>query len=178
MIDSGVQFVVAAFEGEEAAEEALTILRSAQKDKKFEIEAALAVTKDQQGGVQYKDVGLTPAKGALGGVLLGGVVGLLTGGAGLVLGALGGLVGSLVGRKKRDSRLPNEQINQVLAAIPMGSSALLIVVGNQHLEKLEGTLDGLDADVLVAAIPEEFAQQLEQYHEEAYQALDSHLRES
>lgn len=170
-----VKFVVAVFEEVEAAEDALKVLRAGIKEDKFEIDAAMAMSKDPQGGVHYKDVGLTPAKGAIGGLVLGSAIGLLTGGTSLILGTLGGLVGGVFGRKKRDSRFSSRQVNQVLAEISPGSSALLMVVENQHLTALQDILEKKDAEIFVAAVPEELAEELHQHHDEAYTALDTYL---
>lgn len=169
------KFVVAVFEGVDSAEGALKELKAGIKEGKFDIEAAMAMSKDKQGSVRYKDVGMTPAKGALGGLLLGSVIGLLTGGTGLVLGALGGLFGGIVGRKKRESRFASVQVNQVLAEIDRGSSALMMVVADQHLDALQEELDSLKAEVFVAAVPDEVTEELRKYQDEAYSALDSHL---
>jgi len=45
----------------------------------------VTLRKDERAPIHFKDVGLTPAKGAAGGVVLGAMVGILTGGPGRVL---------------------------------------------------------------------------------------------
>ena len=167
MSDASLQLLVAVFDGESAAEEALKTLKESQDEKLVGIQAAVAMHKDGEGQIHFKDVGLTPGKGAAGGVLLGVVVGILTGGTGLALGALGALVGGLVGKKKRDSRFSADRINQVAASLAPGSSAVVVAMEPGWVVVLEEELQRLGADVLKVEIPADLAQQLEAGEEEA-----------
>jgi uncharacterized membrane protein len=175
MSESSVQLLVAAFDQEAGAEEALKTLKESKDEALVGIQAAVVMRKDQEGQIDFKDVGLTPARGALAGVLLGAVVGVLTGGTGLALGALGALVGGLVGRKKRDSRFPADRINKLAAALAPGSSAIVLVMEPGRSAVLEVELDALGADIMTADVPADVAQQLEGHHEAAYSALESEL---
>ncbi|MCB0171844.1 MAG: hypothetical protein KDJ97_14955, partial [Anaerolineae bacterium] len=115
MSNSPVQIIVAAFDDADSAEEALKQIKIANKEKTVDVQGAIMVHKDATGNkIDYKDVGLTPGKGAVGGVILGAVVGILTGGSGLVLGAAGALLGGFVGRKKQESLLPSDQVNKIV----------------------------------------------------------------
>lgn len=171
MNKASMHVIFAAFAGESTAEEALKSLKNSRDEELVGIHAAVAMHKDQNGGIHFKDVGLTPAKGAAGGVVLGAVVGVLTGGTGLALGAIGALVGGLVGRKKRDSRLPADRINRVAASLAPGSSAIVIAMEAGWVVVLEKELEALGADVLTVAIPADTAEQLEANRDVAYQAL-------
>jgi uncharacterized membrane protein len=167
MSDASLQLLIAVFDGESAAEEALKTLKASQDEKLVGIQAAVAMNKDQAGQIHIKDVGLTPGKGAAGGVALGVVVGILTGGTGLALGALGALVGGLVGKKKRDSRFSADRINQVAASLAPGSSAIVVAMEPGWVVVLEEELQRLGADILKVEIPADLAQQLEAKEEEA-----------
>jgi uncharacterized membrane protein len=171
MSEASLQLLVAAFDGETAAEEALKTLKGSQDEKLVGIQAAVAMHKDQAGKIHFKDVGLTPGKGAVGGIALGVVVGVLTGGTGLALGALGSLVGGLVGKKKRDSRFSAERINQVAASLAPGSSAVVVAMEPGWVVVLEKELELLGADVLQVEIPADLAQQLKANEEAAYATL-------
>ena len=114
----------------------------------------------------------------MGGIVLGAVVGVLTGGAGLALGALGALVGGLVGKKKRDSRFSDDRINQIAASLAPGSSAILIVMEPGWVVVVEKELEALGADILSAPISAGVVEQLEDGHEAAYDALASELGEA
>ncbi len=175
MSDVSVQLVIAAFGEAHGAEEALKQLQ-ADKEKVQGIQAAVAMVKDATGKkISYKEVGMTPGKGALGGVILGATLGILTGGAGIVLGAAGALIGSLVGRKKRESRFPSDRINQVAASLAPDSSAVVAVIEAEWVNKLEQELEALGADVMTVPISADVAKQLEAHQDAAYSALTSEL---
>jgi len=171
-----LHLIIAAFDDEAGAEEALNRLKASQDEELIGIQAAVALHKDEKGQMHFTDVGLTPAKGAVGGVVLGAVVGILTGGTGLALGALGALVGGLVGRKKRESRFPAERVNQLAAALAPGSSTALIVMEPGWAVVVEERLGLLGADVLAADIPAGVAEQSAADREAAYAALVNQLK--
>ena len=171
-----MHLIIAAFDDPSRAEEALKTLKESRDEKLIGVQAAVALRKDEAGQVHFKDVGLTPAKGAVGGVVLGAVVGILTGGTGLALGALGALVGGLVGRKKRDSRFSAERVNQIAASLAPGSSAAVIVMEPGWAVVLEEELSLLGADVLIADIPADVDQHLDASQEAAYAALLSQVK--
>ncbi|MGD8597245.1 MAG: DUF1269 domain-containing protein [Anaerolineae bacterium] len=173
---ASLHLIIAAFDGQTRAGEALVQLKESRDKELVGIQAAVALHKDEAGEIHAQDVGLTPAKGAAGGVLLGAVVGILTGGAGLALGALGGLVGGLVGRKARDSsRLP-DRIHQMAGALRPGTSAILLVMETGWIQVVEEQLTLLGGDVVRADIPPGWDQELDAEQEAAYVALLSQLQ--
>jgi uncharacterized membrane protein len=173
MSDPTVQVVLAVFNEEDSAE---TVLKQLKKGEAPKLQAAVAMAKDASGNkFHYKEVGLTPGKGALGGVILGATLGIATGGAGLVLGAAGALLGSLVGRKKQESRLPAERINQVVSSLPPGSSAILAVVADQDAAAIEKALANRGADVLTVPITADIAEQLMEHKDAAQAVLQQEL---
>ncbi len=174
--EGSVHLIIAAFGDETAAEKALKSLEESQDQELIGIHAAVALHKDEAGQIHFKDVGLTPAKGAVSGVVLGAVIGVLTGGTGIALGALGALVGGMVGRRKRDSGFPVERINQLAAALAPGSSAVLIVMEPGWAVVLEERLGLLGAEVLMVDIPAGVAEQPLANQEAAYAALVDQLK--
>jgi len=171
-----MHLLIAAFDEESSAEQELNTLKASGEEKLTGIQAAVAMRKDEGGQLHFKDVGLTPGKGALGGVALGAVVGILTGGTGLALGALGALIGGVVGRKKRDSRFSADRLNQVAASLEPGSSAIVIVAEPGRHGALTEELELLGGDVLTVDIGADVATQLEAHQEAAYSALISQLQ--
>ena len=71
MKEKSIYLVLAVFNGIDNAETALTQLKKRDRD----IKSAVVMQKDAEEQVQFKDVGLTPGKGAVSGIVLGGVVG-------------------------------------------------------------------------------------------------------
>jgi uncharacterized membrane protein len=175
MSQAPLHLLVAAFGEEAGAEDALKALKESRGEELVGVQAAVAMRKDAEGQLQFKDVGMTPGKGALAGVALGAVVGVLTGGTAIALGALGALIGGLAGRKKRDSRFPTGGINQLASSLDPGSSALVVVMEPGWVVVLEKELEALDADVLSAPIPADIAEQLETDQAAAYAVLADEL---
>lgn len=172
MADEKIRILIAFFDEIDAGEAALGRLKSEETKR---IQAAVVVQKDDQGGVRYKDVGMTPAKGAAGGLALGALVGVLTGGLALVLGALGGLVGGIIGRKQRDSRISAEQVNQLVAAMDPATSALITVVDENDVQVIEAQMTLLSADVVVVELPDELLDELEQHRDKIHTSLQQEL---
>jgi len=175
MSETSLHLIVAAFDTEAGAEKALQTLKESRDETLIGIQAAVALHKDEEGQIHFKDVGLTPAKGAVGGVVLGAVVGVLTGGTGIALGAIGALIGGLVGRKKRDSRFPTERLNQVATSLTPSSSAIVLVMEPGWVVVVEEELGLLGAEVLSVTVSPEVADQLQAHGETAHAALESEL---
>ncbi len=175
MSDVPLQLIVAAFDNEPDAENALKQLKADKKT--LGIQGAVAMVKDATGNkISYKDVGLTPAKGILGGAVLGVTLGILSGGAGLVLGAAGAAIGNVAGRKKQDSLYSSGQINHISTALQPGSSAVLAAVDSAHSAEVEQALAALDGDILTADISTDVASQLEEQQDQAYNNLIEELQ--
>jgi len=131
--------------------------------------------KDAESRIHYKDVGMTPAKGAVAGIVMGAVVGIATGGAGLVLGAVGALLGGVVGKRKREDHVAAEKVNQVVASIPPGSSALLTIVEAEAASGFETLLHASGAHTFVAEISADLADALHEHGEAAHEVLMERL---
>jgi len=175
MSDVPLQLIVAVFEHEQGAEEALKQLKAEKKT--LGIQGAVAMIKDATGNkISYKEVGLTPAKGILGGAVLGITLGILSGGVGLVLGAAGAAIGNVVGRKKQDSLYSSGQINHISTALQPGTSAVLAAVDSTHSADVEQALAALGGDILAADISTDVAHQLEEHQDQAYTNLLEELQ--
>jgi hypothetical protein len=118
---------------------------------------------------------MTPVKGAVAGVVMGTVVGIATGGVGLVFGTLGALLGGVVGKRKRETQVSAEKVNQVVASIPAGSSALLTIVESQAAADFEALLHASKAQTFSADISADLATELHQHSDAAHQVLIDQL---
>ena len=171
MDEKAFQFVIAFFEGEAGAEEMLSGLKTDKKESLKGVQAAVAMRKDAEGQIQYKDVGMTPAKGAFAGIAMGALVGIATGGTGLVLGTLGALLGGVIGKRKREDHVAAEKVNQVVASIPAGSSALLTIVETEAAADFQALLQASGNQTFSADISADLATELGKHAERAHEAL-------
>lgn len=168
MNDESVQLIVALFAEEDEVEAALKHL---QQQKTAVIHGAVGITKDENGRIQHKDVGMTPGKGAKAGLVLGATLGVLTGGAALALGALGGVVGTIWGKKRGDKQVPTEIYNWLVGTLKPGETAVLVITNPQDTAVLETELEALHGNVMSAELSPEMLEQLGRHEAAAYAAL-------
>lgn len=120
-----MQLIIAAFGDETVAATAFAALKTSAKDAGV-VNAAL-VQRDTDGKLHIKESHeFSAGKGAGWGLVIGGVAGLLTGGAALVLGAAGAAIGALVG-KHVDTGISNEQLKHLGKVIEPGTAAVMVI---------------------------------------------------
>jgi uncharacterized membrane protein len=172
MSDVPVQLVVAAFQDENGADEALKEFKEAKKEKLIGIIDAAVIRRDENDKIHIKeteDVGT--GKGAVAGGLFGAAIGLLAGPAGLLLaGATGALVGGLAA-KKIDMGLPNERLEQLGEGLKPGTSAIVAIIEHKWVAELERELAEAGANVMTEALKADISAQLEAGREVAYTAV-------
>src|SRR5512136_574319 len=128
MSDVPVQLIVAAFQDEKMAKEALNALKEAQRQKLIKINSAAVLRKDEKGKLHIKETAdMGGGKGAAIGGVAGAAIGLLAGPALLVPAAVGALVGGL-SAKLRDSGFSDARLKALGEGLPPGSSAIVAVV--------------------------------------------------
>jgi uncharacterized membrane protein len=152
--------VVAAFDDEAAAGQALDALQEFDKAGTIDVLAAKAVSRDADGKVEIREVGVhTTGVGATAGVLVGGLIGLIFPpsllGSAIVGGAAGGVIGKLKHRHDR-----SELKDEIEETLPPGSSGIVAIVENTLLEQLDRTLEAADK-VSKQAVDAETVQALE-----------------
>ena len=166
-----LHIVIGLYNGEHDAEAALERLKPEYKDRREHIRAALALRHGADDLFHYTYAGLSPGKAARRGLVLGAVVGVLTGGIGLALGAVGAAAGALVGESRQAHAMAPDRVNQVAASLAPGSSAIVAVVGDEILPGLQERLAQLGADVVTVAVSEDILEQIQAHRDEAAAAL-------
>lgn len=167
-----VELIVAAFQDEKAADEALKELKAAKKEHVIAIQDAAVLRMDEKGKVHIKEVhDIGGGKGAVAGGLLGVGIALLAGPAGIIVaGATGALVGGLAA-KKLDFGLDNERLKKLGAGLKPGTSAIVAIIEHVWVDQLEAELAEAGADVLTEALSEDIHAQLEAGREVATTVL-------
>lgn len=173
MSDVPVQLIVAAFQEEKAANEALKVLKQAKRERLIGIQNAAVLRKDEKGKLHIKETAdMGGGKGAALGGVAGAAIGILAGPALLVPAAVGALVGGLAA-KLRDSGFSDERLKTIGDSLEPGSSAIIAVVEHKWVAQVEKELAEAGADMFTEALGADIAEQLEAGHEVAYTALAS-----
>ena len=108
-----LNLVLAVFNGQGTAEQVSEHLPKRDRNTV----SAIILEKDLQGQVSFKDIGRTPTQGTVNGIVLGGVVTLLTGGSGLALSALGGVIGHHETKKKQVAYVMPDKLHEVAGSL-------------------------------------------------------------
>jgi uncharacterized membrane protein len=173
MSDVPIQLIVAAFNDEKAAREALKALKRAQKEKLIKIENAAVLHKDAKGKLHIKETAdMGGKKGATLGGVAGAVIGLIAGPALLVPAAVGALVGGLTA-KLRDSGFEDARLQALGEGLKPGSSAIVAIFEHTWVDEVEKVLAQAQADLLTASIKADISEQLDAGHDVAYSAISS-----
>ena len=173
MTDNKINLVLAVFEGFDSAEAVLTQLPKRGRN----IVSAVVMQKDAQEHVSFKDLGRTPTRGTVNGIILGGVVGVLTGGAGLALGALGGVIGHHSTAKKQATNVMPDQLNKVAGSMGPNSSAIIAVINGEPKAKSIAVMEEAGGVLFEAVVPQDATKELDEQADEAYAALLAALAE-
>jgi uncharacterized membrane protein len=171
MSEVPVQIIVAAYNNEEAAKNALDSLKKAQKEKLIKINNAAVLHKDEAGKLHIKETAdMGGGRGAALGGVAGAAIGLIAGPALLVPAAVGALVGGLTA-KLRDSGFKDPRLEKLGEGLKPGSSAIIAVVEHSWVAKAQEAMAKTGADTLTAAISEDISQQLDAGNDVAYTAI-------
>jgi uncharacterized membrane protein len=141
-----IELLVAAFDGENAAETALKALKEMQTDGVVSIVNAAVLVKTKSGHAHIKETGDVRAPaGAVFGAIVGGLVGLLGGPVGVIVGAAAGAATGGVAAHQIDMGFSNKTLEDIDALLPPGSSAIIAMVTLDWVEKVSQALEQLEA---------------------------------
>lgn len=173
MSDVPVELIVAAFQDEKAASEALKGLKQARKEKLIGIQNAAVLRKDEKGKLHIQETAdLGGGRGAALGGVAGAAIGLIAGPALLVPAAVGALVGGLTA-KLHDSGFSDDRLKKLGENLKPGSSAIIAVVEHKWVAEVEAAMAEAGAEAVTAALGADIAAQLEAGHQVAYSAISS-----
>jgi uncharacterized membrane protein len=160
MVDVPQQVVVAAFRDEQAASTILAEMRQQERYGYSGVENAAAVTKGEDGKLHIKETGDTSVgTGALVGGGVGLVLGLLAGPAGLVVAAGGAAIGAAAAHG--DAGFPDDRLRQLGDRLEPGMSAVVVLIDDSLAESVSKVFEERQAEVVVAALPDEIAAMLD-----------------
>lgn len=173
MSEVPVELIVAAFQDEKTADEALKLLKQARREKLIGIVDAAVLRKDAKGKLHIKETAdMGGGKGAAIGGVAGAAIGLIAGPALLVPVAVGALIGGLAA-KLSDSGFPQQRLKMIGEGMQPGSSAIVAVVEHTWVAEVQKAMAEAGADAVTEALSADIAAQLEAGHEVAYTAIAS-----
>jgi len=168
-----VELIVAAFQTEDGADNALKQLQAAKKERLIAIQNAAVIRRDKNDKLHISETAdWSGGKGAAVGAVVGGAIGLIFPPSLLAAGAVGAAVGGLAARL-RDSGFKDEHLKEVGAALKPGTSAIVAVVEHTWVADLERELAAQGAKTVREAITADIAAQLAQGREVAYTATST-----
>ncbi len=172
MTEVPLQIIIAAFQEEEAADQALKALKEAKREKLISIDNAAVIRKDDDGKLHIKETAdMGGGKGAGVGALVGGAIGLLAGPLGVAAGsALGAAVGGITA-KLYDGGFKDDRLRQIGTSLEPGTSAIIAVIEHRWVAEMERELAEEGADVTTAALAADIAEKLQKGGEVSYTAV-------
>ena len=164
-----VDVVVAAYQDEQGANNALKELETAKKDGLIGIQDAAVLRKDNQSKLHITE---TADKGFGRGAMIGGVAGAALGVIAGPVGwaALGGAAVGGLASKLRDTGFRDERLRQMGESLTPGTSAIVAVVEHEWVREVERRIENEAKDIVTEAITADIADQLEQEHKRMEQS--------
>ena len=159
MTDVPVQVVVAAFNDPNGASQAYQRLKAAKKQHFIALQDVAVLTMDAEGKLHIKETkDMSAGRGFFVGTLVGGAIGLLTGGIGWI--ALGGGALGAMAAKLRDGGFPDERLKELGSALKPNTSAIVAVIEHTWVADLEKELAQAGAQMVTESLKADIAQQL------------------
>lgn len=163
MSDVPIQLIVAAFQDEHAADEALSKLKAARKKKLVDIQDAAVIRRDDHNKLHISETADPGGgRGAAAGGVIGALIGLIAGPPGVVVGAAAGALVGGVAAKVIDSGIPDDRLKKIGEGLQPGTSAIVAIIEHVWVEDVEKHLTEAGADVLTESLRADLAEQLQE----------------
>lgn len=163
-MSSGLELIVIAFNNMVRAGEAFGELKRLPSETSKAIITAAALVKDYQGKTSAEaSLDVAHKRGSRYGAMAGGLLALVAppvGVAGVIIGALGG---ALVGRKvhkKPERNFAKEFLDEVLANMHAGSSALVVLIEDTETDRVLTSLSAFGGELTRHSLSQEAVDQL------------------
>lgn len=168
-----VELIVAAFQTENGADNALKSLQAAKKQHLIAIQNAAVIRRDANNKLHISETAdWGGGKGAAVGAIVGGVIGIIFPPSLLATGMIGAAIGGLAA-KLRDSGFRDDNLKEIGSALKPGTSAIVAVVEHTWVADLERDLAEQGAKTVRQAITADIAAQLAQGRDVAYTATST-----
>jgi uncharacterized membrane protein/sporulation protein YlmC with PRC-barrel domain len=155
-----IELLILSLAQADQADAALQALKQAIKRKEISMLNAAVLVKTEDGKVSLKEVEDVGSKrGALFGAISGGLIGLLGGPVGAVIGAVAGAASGSVAARWLDMGFPDDYLKKVQASLQPGSSALLVLVEQEQVEKVAQALAKFEGELLRQGLTDEMVSQ-------------------
>ncbi len=144
-----VHLVVAYFDDVDAAKKALDELKKAHKEEALPLDGAAIVHRKEDDKLDLKELGdMHATRGAGVGALIGGALGALFGPLGVIGGgAIGAYYGGIVAATV-DEGIPNQALEEIGALLPVGDTALVVLISEERAKEVESELAALGGQVV------------------------------
>jgi uncharacterized membrane protein len=168
-----VELIVAAFQTENGADNALKNLQAAKKQHLIAIQNAAVIRRDTNNKLHISETAdWSGGKGAAVGAIVGGAIGIIFPPSLLATGVIGAAIGGLAA-KLRDSGFRDDNLKEIGSALKPGTSAIVAVVEHTWVADLERELAEQGAKTVRQAITADIAAQLAQGRDVAYTATST-----
>ena len=149
------------FADREKAQTVSNELKNTAKDVGDKIVANAVVEVDENGKAHIHEAG-HGGRGAVGGVIVGGLLGLIGGPVGLLAWAVaGGVIGGFAG-KIGGRAIPKKDLEELSAQMKPNTSAILAIVEDKQSESLIDDMKGYKAQVVTLTVGDEVSGEIAQ----------------
>jgi uncharacterized membrane protein len=150
------------FVGKDRAMQVIDLVRGQQSKETFKVQAWAVVEVDERGKAEVKQSG-NGGKGAAIGAGTGVLLGLIGGPAGLLVWALGGtLLGGLIG-KSSGHAFDKDQLKAIAAGMVPNSSAIVAIIEDREMEKAAAEAGEMGAKVVTVTLGDQMSGEVAQY---------------